>query len=171
MAFKINLSGRTRINEYTPSPIIASRCGPASAFHLWSRGFDSRYELVWKSQRSTECRAGYLRVLRLQFPPTGKVDRLGFRCVYGICIILTQSHNLCIITIALSGSKYIITRFSGSEWHERTGFLPSAFRRSLTDISKSGHLKLRLCKIVFLQYSKACVNYLRCVVEVTELTS
>jgi hypothetical protein len=98
MAFKINLSGRTRINEYTPSPIIASRCGPASAFHLWSRGFDSRYELVWKSQRSTECRAGYLRVLRLQFPPTGKVDRLGFRCVYGICIILTQSHNLCIIT-------------------------------------------------------------------------
>jgi hypothetical protein len=103
-----------------------------------------------KSQRSTECRAGYLLVLRLQFPPTGKVDRLGFRCVYGICIILTQSHNLCIITIALSGSKYIITRFSRSEWHEWTGFLPSAFRRTFQRVAiwNWGYVKLCFYNIV-----------------------
>jgi hypothetical protein len=47
-----------------------------SAFHLWDRGFDSRYELMWKeSVNALPKVVGFPRVLR--FPPTGKVDRVG----------------------------------------------------------------------------------------------
>jgi hypothetical protein len=53
----------------------------ASGFHLWDRGFDSRYglmRLMWKESVNALPKVvmGFLRVLR--FPPTGNVDRVGW---------------------------------------------------------------------------------------------
>ena len=49
----------------------------ASAFHLWDRGFDFRYGLMWKESVNALLKVvGFLRVLR--FPPTGNVDRMGW---------------------------------------------------------------------------------------------
>jgi hypothetical protein len=49
----------------------------ANTFHLWNRGFDSRYGLMWKESVDALLKVvGFLRVLR--FPPTGKVDRVGW---------------------------------------------------------------------------------------------
>ena len=48
----------------------------STAFHLWDRGFDSRYGLMWEeSVNALPKVVGFLRVL--QFPPTGEVDRVG----------------------------------------------------------------------------------------------
>jgi hypothetical protein len=48
----------------------------ANSFHLWVRGLDSRYGLMWKESVNALSKVvGFLRVLR--FPPTGKVDRVG----------------------------------------------------------------------------------------------
>jgi hypothetical protein len=52
----------------------------ASSFHLWDRGFDSRYgrmTLLWKESFNALPKVvRFLRVLR--FSPTGNVDRVGW---------------------------------------------------------------------------------------------
>jgi hypothetical protein len=63
-----------KTNKHTHANIAA--VVRASAFHLWVRGFDSRYGLVRKeSVKALSKVVGFLRVLR--FPPTRKVDRVG----------------------------------------------------------------------------------------------
>jgi hypothetical protein len=63
---------------------------------MWDGGFDSHYGLVWRvSQRSTKVE-GFLRVL--QFPPIGKVDRVGYDKGRVFCLIVNQiiwQHVLC----------------------------------------------------------------------------
>ena len=54
----------------------------ASAFHLWDRGFESRFGLatpIWEELVNALPKVvGFRRVLR--FPPTWNIDRVGWDC-------------------------------------------------------------------------------------------
>jgi hypothetical protein len=62
-----------QVKKETASDPVGVR---ASDFHLWDRGFNSRYGLMWKGSVNTLPKVvGFLRELR--FPPTGQVVRVG----------------------------------------------------------------------------------------------